>query len=69
MKIEIKNYCIRCGICVGLYPELFAHNFEKDGIELLMNPIPKALEEKARNAMKDCAVAAIVACYTNKKKL
>ena len=34
MKAEIKEYCIRCGICVGLYPQLFAHNFEKDCIVL-----------------------------------
>lgn len=59
MKIEIKNYCVRCGICVGLYPELFAHNFEKDCIDVLREPDTPELEEKARDAMKDCAVAAI----------
>ena len=36
MKAEIKEYCIRCGICVGLYPQLFAHNFEKDCIDVNM---------------------------------
>ena len=34
MKVEIKEYCVRCGICVGLYPELFAHNFDKCGTRL-----------------------------------
>lgn len=59
MKINIQNYCIRCGICVGLYPELFAHNFEKDCIDVLCEEVPEELIEKAKGAMADCAVAAI----------
>lgn len=59
MKIEIKDFCIRCGICVGLYPELFAHNFEEDCIDILKEPDSEALEEMARNAARDCAVTAI----------
>ena len=39
MKAEIKEYCIRCGICVGLYPQLFAHNFEKDCIDVKYDEI------------------------------
>lgn len=59
MKIEIKEFCIRCGICVGLYPELFAHNFEEDCIDILKDPDTPELEEMAKNAAKDCAVTAI----------
>lgn len=59
MKIEIKDYCIRCGICVGLYPELFAHNFDDDCIDVLTEPDTDDLKEKARSAAKDCAVTAI----------
>lgn len=59
MKIEIKDYCIRCGICVGLYPELFCHNFAQDRIDLVQEPLTKELEEKARDAARDCAVTAI----------
>jgi ferredoxin len=59
MKIEIKDYCIRCGICVGLYPELFAHNFDKDCIDVLQNPETEELETIAKNAAADCAVTAI----------
>ena len=47
MKAEIKEYCIRCGICVGLYPQLFAHNFEKDCIDVKYDEIPAELEESA----------------------
>ena len=43
MKAEIKEYCIRCGICVGLYPQLFAHNFEKDCIDVKYDEIPAEL--------------------------
>ena len=66
MKAEIKEYCIRCGICVGLYPQLFAHNFEKycigffkDCIDVKYDEIPAELEETAKNAARDCAVTAI----------
>ena len=59
MKIKIKDYCIRCGICVGLYPELFAHNFEDDCIDVLKEPSTDELKEQAKNAAKDCAVTAI----------
>ena len=56
MKVEIKEYCVRCGICVGLYPELFAHNFDKDCIDVKYDELPAELEETAKNAARDCAV-------------
>ena len=59
MKVEIKEYCVRCGICVGLYPELFAHNFYKYFIYLKYDELPAELEETAKNAARDCAVTAI----------
>jgi ferredoxin len=60
MKIEIKNHCIRCGICVGLYPELFSYNYEKDCIDVLKDPNTEALQDQAKASADDCAVAAIV---------
>lgn len=59
MKIDIKEYCIRCGICVALYPELFAHNFEDDCIDIIREPDTEELEQKAKDAARDCAVTAI----------
>jgi len=59
MKIELSEYCIRCGICEDLYPELFRRNYEKHCIDVLVDEIPKELEERAYQASSDCAVAAI----------
>ena len=59
MKVEIKEYCVRCGICVGLYPELFAHHFDKDCIEVKNDELPSELEDTAKYAARDCAVTAI----------
>lgn len=59
MKIEIKEYCVRCGICVGLYPELFTHNYTRDCIEAYAGDLSAGQTETAKNAIKDCAVSAI----------
>lgn len=59
MKLKIKEYCIRCGICEDLYPELFHVDFEEDVVKVRYDEIPTELEETARKAMGDCAIAAI----------
>ena len=59
MKLEIKDYCVRCGICEDLYPELFHVNCDKDLVEIKYDEIPAELEEKAKGAMRDCSIAAI----------
>lgn len=59
MKIEIKEYCIRCGICSCLYPELFVRNSEKDRIDVVKDPETDDEIRRARDAAKDCAVTAI----------
>lgn len=60
MKLEINNnYCIRCGICEDLYPDLFKRNYEEHCIDVLYDEIPKDLEERAQAAAADCAVAMI----------
>lgn len=59
MKIHIQDYCIRCGLCVDLYPELFRLNYQEDVLEVQYDEIPPALEEMARNGARDCAIAAI----------
>ena len=53
------DYCVRCGICVGLYPELFAHNFDEDRIDVIKDPDTEELVEKAKAAAAYCAVGAI----------
>ncbi len=59
MKLTIKEYCIRCGICEDLHGELFHFDHEKDAIEIKYDTIPPVLEDKAKQAMADCAIAAI----------
>ena len=60
MKLEINNkYCIRCGLCEDLYPDLFKRNFEEHCIDILYDEIPTELEERAKSAVADCAVAMI----------
>lgn len=59
MKLEIKDYCIRCGLCEDLYPEIFKLNFAEDKIDLLFDEIPAEYQEKAKGAIADCAVTAI----------
>jgi ferredoxin len=59
MKITVKEYCIRCGICSDLYPELFKFNMDEDRIDAATDEVPAALEEKAKAAAGDCAIAAI----------
>lgn len=59
MRIEIADYCIRCGICQTLYPELFKRNSEEKCFDVLFDEIPEELQEKAQKAAQDCAVAAI----------
>ncbi|WP_294786676.1 ferredoxin [uncultured Eubacterium sp.] len=59
MRLEIADYCIRCGICEDLYPDIFKRNYEEHCIDILHEEIPADLEERAQKAADDCAVAAI----------
>lgn len=59
MKIELAEYCIRCGICEDLYPDIFKRNYETHSMDVLYDEIPAELEERVTQAVADCAVAAI----------
>ncbi|MCI1655388.1 MAG: ferredoxin [Lachnospiraceae bacterium] len=59
MKLQLADYCIRCGICEDLYPDLFRRNYETHSMDILYEEIPQELEERALQAADDCAVAAI----------
>lgn len=60
MRVEIADYCIRCGICVDLYPDVFKRNWETHNIDVPFDEIPAEYEETVKKAAADCAVAAIV---------
>ena len=59
MKLSIEDFCIRCGICIDICPELYEMDFEKDEIRILVDDVPESLMEKAKKTIKDCAVTAI----------
>jgi ferredoxin len=60
MKIHIEDYCIRCGLCEDLYPQLFKLTVEDDRIDLRYEgEIPQEFAETARSAVQDCAIAAM----------
>ena len=59
MKLEIKDYCIRCGICEDCHGDLFWFNHDTDEIEVKYDVIPPEKEEEAKLAMAQCAMAAI----------
>ena len=59
MKLKIEDFCIRCGICITFYPELYEMDFTEDLVRIKINEIPKSLMKKAKQSIKDCAVTAI----------
>ena len=59
MKLKIEDFCIRCGICLSLYPALFELDEEGDIVKILVDEVPENLMDDAKNAIKDCAVTAI----------
>jgi ferredoxin len=59
MKLKIEDFCIRCGICVTLYPELYEMDYVEDLVRVKIDEIPPKQMEKARQSIKDCSVTAI----------
>jgi ferredoxin len=59
LKLQIEDYCIRCGICITLYPELCEMNYTEDVVRLKLGEIPEDLSEKVKQSVRDCAVTAI----------
>lgn len=59
MKLIIEDICIRCGICITLYPELYEMDYVDDLVRVKIDEIPPTQIEKARQSIKDCAVTAI----------
>ena len=59
MKIQIADYCIRCGICEDVYPDIYKRNYETHSMDVLIDEVPAELEERVKESIADCAVAAI----------
>ena len=43
----------------SLYPDIFKRNYETHSMDVLIDEIPAELEERVKQAVADCAVAAI----------
>lgn len=59
MKLAIEDFCIRCGICIDVSPELYEMDFEEDEINIKVDEVPEVLMEKVKKSIEDCAVGAI----------
>lgn len=59
MKIQIADYCIRCGICEDLYPDIYKRNYETHNMDVLIDDVPEDLMDRVKQSVEDCAVAAI----------
>jgi ferredoxin len=59
LKLIIEDFCIRCGICITFYPELYEMDFDKDMVRIKSDALPENLAGKAKQSIKDCAVTAI----------
>ena len=59
MKLAIEDFCIRCGICIDICPELYEMDFKEDEIHIKMEEVPEDFMEKAKETIRDCAVTAI----------
>ena len=58
--IKIADHCIRCGMCIDQYPDMFEYSYEKDEILLKSEASNPARLEDMKSMAADCAVAAIV---------
>ena len=57
--VKIGDYCIRCGLCIDLHPELFAYDRDEDVIRVLDRALTPERFEEVKEMAADCAVSAI----------
>ena len=57
--VTIQEYCIRCGMCVDLCPDMFSFNFDEDRIDVKESANDPENKDRIMQMAEDCAVAAI----------
>lgn len=57
---EIAKYCIRCGLCIDLHPDVFQFDYENDCINLSADSGEEKFLPEILEMAKDCPVAAII---------
>lgn len=58
--VIVQEYCIRCGMCVDLCPDMFSYDPDEDRIIVAENADDPANKERLKQMVADCAVGAIV---------
>ncbi len=59
MKVKvIPDVCIGCGLCESVCPEAF--RMEGDKAVAYLNPVPKDIEARCKQAADECPVTAII---------
>jgi ferredoxin len=59
MKLIIEDFCIRCGICADICPDLFELDKKNDVMTVKIDEIPEHLLKGAHEAVEGCAVQAM----------
>ena len=60
MKATVdKDFCLGCGICEGIVPEVFSMANEPYA-EVLLDPIPEEFQDAVREAAEECPEEAII---------
>jgi len=58
MQVRIEDTCTSCGLCVDACPEVF--EMGSDMAEVIIDEVPKGLEEAVQQAVDECPVEAII---------
>lgn len=58
MQVRIEDTCTSCGLCVDACPEVF--EMGSDMVEVIIDEVPKGLEEAVQQAVDECPVEAII---------
>ena len=59
MKAKVDpNLCTGCGLCPDICPEVFT--LPGEVAEVIADPVPAGVEDKAREAGESCPVEAII---------
>ena len=59
MRLAIEDFCVRCGICIDICPELYEMDYDKDAIRIRVDEVPEEMMDRAKESIRDCAVGAI----------
>ena len=59
MKVKVNLFCLKCGWCASLCPEVFQFEPLIDELMCSDEEVPEKLEESVRLCMEACPIGAI----------